>query len=108
MKSLRMVLACLALPAALSAQQPQANPITAAAPAGAQSDERTIVAAVTKFLDGIRARDTSLMRSTIVAGATYLPVGGPTGLGAPSAVDAIIERTGRRLQADRQVARTGH
>ena len=60
-----------------------------------QSDERAIVATVTKFLDGIRTRDTSLMRSTVASGATFIPVGGPTGLGAPSAIDAIIERTGK-------------
>jgi hypothetical protein len=35
------------------------------------------------------------MRSTVVPGATLVPVGGPTGLGAPSAIDAIIERTGK-------------
>ena len=69
--------------------------LLAATPARAQSDERAIVAAVTKFLDGIRIRDTSVMRSTVVPGATLLPVGGPTGLGAPSAIDGIIERTGK-------------
>lgn len=69
--------------------------LLAASPARAQSDERAIVAAVTKFLDGIRTRDTALMRSTVVSGATLVPVGGPTGLGAPSAIDAIIERTGK-------------
>src|SRR5690242_16772110 len=67
----------------------------AAPPARAQSDERAIVAVVTKFLDGIRTRDTSLMRSTVVSGATLVRVGGPTGLGAPSAIDGIIERTGK-------------
>ena len=66
-----------------------------ATPARAQSDERAIVAAVTRFLDGIRTRDTSLMRSTVVSGATLVRVGGPTGLGAPSAIDGIIERTGK-------------
>jgi hypothetical protein len=69
--------------------------LLAAAPARAQSDERAVVAAVTKFLDGIRTRDTSLMRSTVVSGATLVPVGGPTGLGAPAAIDGIIERTGK-------------
>ncbi|HEX8941915.1 MAG TPA: nuclear transport factor 2 family protein [Gemmatimonadaceae bacterium] len=69
--------------------------LLAATPARAQRDEGAIVAAVTKFLDGIRTRDTSLMRSTVVSGATLMPVGGPTGLGAPSAIDAIIERTGK-------------
>src|SRR5881275_3283738 len=66
-----------------------------AAPARAQSDERAIIAAVTTFLDGIRTRDTTLMRSTVVAGATLVPVGGPTGLGASSTIDAVIERTGK-------------
>ena len=69
--------------------------LLAATPARAQSDERAVVAAVTKFLDGIRTRDTSLMRSTVVSGATFVPVGGPTGLGAPSAIDGIIEGTGK-------------
>ena len=69
--------------------------LLAAAPARAQSDESAIVSAVTKFLDGIRTRDTSLMRSTIASGATLVPVGGPTGLGAPSTIDAVIERTGK-------------
>jgi ketosteroid isomerase-like protein len=66
-----------------------------AAPAHAQSDEGAVVAAVTKFLDGIRTRDTALMRSAVAAGATLVPVGGPTGLGAPSTIDAVIERTGK-------------
>lgn len=64
-------------------------------PAGAQGDERAIVAVVTTFLDGIRTRDTTLMRSTVAAGALLQPVGGPTGLGAPTPLDAIIERTGK-------------
>src|SRR5437667_11683972 len=69
--------------------------LLAAAPARAQGDERAIVAVVTKFLDGIRTRDTALMRSITVAGATLVPVGGPTGLGALSTIDAVIERTGK-------------
>jgi len=69
--------------------------LLAAAPARAQSDERVIVAAVTSFLDGIRTRDTALMRSTVAAGATLVPVGGPTGLGAPSTLDGFIERIGK-------------
>ena len=69
--------------------------LLAATPARAQSNERAVVAAVTKFLDGIRTRDTSLMRSTVAPGATFVPVGGPTGLGAPSAIDGIIERSGK-------------
>ena len=67
----------------------------AGTPARAQSDERAVVTTVTKFLDGIRTRDTSLMRSTVVSGATFVPVGGPTGLGTPSDIDGMIERTGK-------------
>lgn len=69
--------------------------LLAATPAGAQSDANAIVAAVTNFLDGIRTRDTSLMRSTVVPAATLVPVGGPTGMGAPSAIDGISKRTGK-------------
>ena len=69
--------------------------LLAASAARAQSDERAIVAAVTKFLDGIRTRDTSLMRSAVASGATLVRVGGPTGVGAPSAIDGILERTGK-------------
>ena len=69
--------------------------LLAATPARAQSDERAIVAVVTKFLDGLRMRDTARMRSTVVSGATFVSVGGPAGLEAPSAIDGIIERTGK-------------
>ena len=69
--------------------------LLAATPARAQSDERAIVAVVTKFLDGLRMRDTARMRSTVVSGATFVSVGGTTGLEAPSAIDGIIERTGK-------------
>jgi len=35
------------------------------------------------------------MRSTVASSATFMPVGGPTGPGTPSAIDGIIERTGK-------------
>ena len=66
-----------------------------AAPARAQNDEHAIVAAVTVFISAIRTRDTALMRSTVATGATLVPVGGPTGLEAPSTLDAFIERIGK-------------
>ncbi|MGH7605058.1 MAG: hypothetical protein ACRENK_13820 [Gemmatimonadaceae bacterium] len=69
--------------------------LLAAAPASAQSDERAVFAVVTKFLYGIRTRDTTLMRTTVVAGATPVPVAGPTGLGVPLTIDAVIEHTGK-------------
>lgn len=43
--------------------------LLAATPAGAQSDENAIGAAVTNFLNGSRTRDTSLMRSPVVPAA---------------------------------------
>ena len=63
--------------------------LLAAKPARAQSDERAIVATATKFLDGIRARDTTLMRSTVAAGATLVPVGGPTEIGRASCRERV-------------------
>jgi ketosteroid isomerase-like protein len=72
-----------------------ATPARAQGAQGAQGDERAVVAAVTKFLDGIRTRDTALMRSSVVSSATFVPVGGPTGLGTPANIDGIIERTGK-------------
>ena len=69
--------------------------LLAARPARAQNDERAVVGAVTKFLDGLRTRDTSRIRSTVVSGATLVSVGGPTGLDTPTAIDGIIERTGK-------------
>ena len=69
--------------------------LLAATPARAQNDQSAIVAAVTRFLDGIRTRDTSLMRTTVVSGATFVPIGGATGLGAPTAIDGMIERLGK-------------
>jgi len=56
---------------------------------------RDVVADPALPLNGIRTRDTTLMRAAVAAGATLVPVGGPTGLGAPSTIDAIIERTGK-------------
>src|SRR6185437_13197933 len=68
--------------------------LLAAAPARAQGDERAIVSVITTFLYGIRTRDTTLMRSTVAAGATLVPVGGPTGLAPLSTLDGFIERIG--------------
>jgi uncharacterized protein DUF4440 len=96
MKLLRIAIAGLTIPNRATVLVAVAiASLLAATPARAQSDERAIVATVTKFLDGIRTRDTSLMRSTVVPGATFVRVGGPTALSAASAIDGIIERTGK-------------
>lgn len=65
-------------------------------PAHAQGDERaTIIAAVTHFFDGMRTRDTSLMRSAVAPGAVLISASGPTGLSDPSTIDSFIDRIGK-------------
>lgn len=67
----------------------------APAPAPAQTEEGAVVAVVKRFFDGMRTRDTTLMRSTVAPGAVLRSAGGPTGIGDPSTVDAFIERIGK-------------
>jgi hypothetical protein len=69
--------------------------ILLAAPVHAQTEEGAVVMVVKKFFDGMRTRDTTLMRSTVAPGAVLRSAGGPTGLGDPSTVDAFIERVGK-------------
>jgi ketosteroid isomerase-like protein len=66
-----------------------------AAPASAQSDERAVAVVVTHFFDGMRTRDTTLMRSTVTPSAVLISVSGPTGLGEPTTIDAFIDRIGK-------------
>lgn len=66
-----------------------------AVPLRAQSEERAVIAVVTHFFDGMRTRDTTLMRSTVVPGAVLVSATGPTGLTAPTTVDQFIERIGK-------------
>jgi len=61
----------------------------------AQSDEQAVVTVVTKFFDGMRARDTALLRSTVVPGTTLQSATGPTGLGASMPIDQFIDRIGK-------------
>ena len=68
--------------------------IVLAAPVHAQVEDGVVVAVVKHFFDGMRTRDTSLMRSTVAPGAVLVSAGGLTGLGEPSTVDAFIERIG--------------
>jgi hypothetical protein len=66
-----------------------------AAPAlRAQSDSATVVGVVTHFFDGMRTRDTGLMRSTVVPDAVLRSVSGPTKLGDPTPVAQFITRVG--------------
>jgi hypothetical protein len=69
-----------------------ATPTHAQAPA--QTEEGAVVTVVKKFFDGMRTRDTTLMRSTVAPNAVLRSAGGPTGIGDASTVDAFIERIG--------------
>lgn len=63
----------------------------ATAPLAAQSaDEKDALATLTKLFDGMRGRDTALMRSVFVPGAQLSSVGGPNGLNI-TPVDRFIE-----------------
>jgi hypothetical protein len=66
-----------------------------AAPVQAQSDERAIIAVVTHFFDGMRTRDTALLRSTVVPSTILETVSGPTGLAEPRSIDQFIDRIGK-------------
>jgi Domain of unknown function (DUF4440) len=66
-----------------------------ASPLRAQSDEQAVVGVVNKFFDGMRTRDTALLRSTVVPGTMLQQASGPTGLGQPRTIDQFIENVGK-------------
>jgi hypothetical protein len=66
-----------------------------AAPVGAQSDEQAVLAVVNHLFDGMRTRDTALMRSTVLPSTVLVRAGGPTGLGDPVSLNAFIDRVGQ-------------
>jgi hypothetical protein len=59
-----------------------------------QADQKEVVAVVTKFFDGMRTRDTALMRSTVAPEATLVSATGPTGLTPSRTADQFIARVG--------------
>jgi hypothetical protein len=61
----------------------------------AQSDEQAVIAVVNKFFDGMRTRDTALLRSTVVPSTMLVTASGPTGLGQPGSIDQFIDRIGK-------------
>jgi hypothetical protein len=65
-----------------------------AMPAGAQSDESAVNAVVLRFFDGMRTRDTTLMRSTVLPSAVLVSVGDTNDLGRTRPVDQFIARVG--------------
>jgi hypothetical protein len=62
--------------------------------ARAQSDDQAVVTVVKHFFDGMRTRDTALLRSTVVPSAALQSVSGPTGLGNVTPIDQFIGRIG--------------
>lgn len=66
-----------------------------AAPLRAQSDRQAVIGVVTRFFDGMRTRDTTLMRSTVVPSANLISASGPTGLGEPMTIDQFIARVAK-------------
>jgi Domain of unknown function (DUF4440) len=61
----------------------------------AQSDEQAVIAVASHFFDGMRARDTALMRSTAVPSTMLVIPGGPTGIQVQITVDQFIGSIGK-------------
>jgi len=61
----------------------------------AQSDEQAVIAVATHFFDGMRARDTALMRSTVVPSTMLVIPGGTTGFQERMSVDEFIGGIGK-------------
>ena len=62
--------------------------------ARAQSEDKTVTAVVLRFFDGMRTRDTTLMRSTVLPSAVLVSVGDTNDLGQSRPVDQFIQRVG--------------
>jgi SnoaL-like domain len=67
----------------------------ATAPVQAQSDEQAVMAVVNHLFDGMRTRDTALMRSTVLPSTVLVRAGGATGLSDPTTLDSFIDRVGK-------------
>lgn len=62
--------------------------------AQAQSDDQAVITVVNHFFDGMRTRDTALLRSTSLP-STVLQTAGAAGVSAPMPIDQFIERIGK-------------
>lgn len=62
--------------------------------ARAQSDEKEVTAVVNKFFEGMRTRDTALLRSTSLP-STVLQTAGANGVSTPTPIDQFIDRVGK-------------
>ena len=61
---------------------------------GAQSDEQAVNAVVLRFFDGMRTRDTGLMRSTVLPSAVLVSVGDTNDVSRSTSADQFISRVG--------------
>lgn len=69
--------------------------LLAGARAQAQTEEQAVVGTVAKLFEGMRTRDTALIRSIMVPGTTFFTAAGPKGLEGPVPVDAFIAAVGK-------------
>jgi len=63
--------------------------------ARAQSDDQAVIAVVNKFFEGMRTRDTALLRSTSVPSTVLQTAGGTAGVSEPMPIDQFIQRVGK-------------
>jgi hypothetical protein len=66
-----------------------------AAPLAAQSDDQAVIQVATQFFDGMRTRDTALMRSTTVPSTMVEIPGGTNGFQWRETVDKFIADVGK-------------
>jgi hypothetical protein len=67
----------------------------AASRVAAQSEEQAVIQAATHFFDGMRARDTAMMRSTIIPLTQVVIPGGTTGIALRETADQFIAGVGK-------------
>ena len=65
------------------------------APLHAQSDQKAVIAVVNRFFDGMRTRDTGLLRSIVVPTTVLSTVPGQNGVIQPRSIDDFIGRIGK-------------
>jgi hypothetical protein len=66
-----------------------------AASARAQSDDKEVIAKVNRFFDGMRTRDTALLRSLVVPSTPLVTAPGQDGMIQPHPIDDFIGRIGK-------------
>jgi hypothetical protein len=62
--------------------------------AHAQSDEKEIITVVNKFFEGMRTRDTTLLRSTSLPSTVLQTAGSDAAFKPPTPIDQFIQRIG--------------